>query len=439
MNRCCAGKGCCASSCGGGGCGASGLCLGSHQPAKHRLTMRTPARPQPHPMTGHFFSLDKSGLVGVAVNGVPIFYDHPGKDGARTLDLDFDECLGHTKGETYLYHYHFLPICLFRQLGIPSPSNLSFWQDQSGDFARYFPAAIGQVFAQAPPVIGWALDGAPILGPYGRDGKVVRRDQLDKCGGQVDPTSGVYAYYMTFEVPYLPSCLYGRPGNFTDQGLVEACRTLDCSPTPVTPYFLFPTNPPLDSPRWQAHSLSFGVLFLVLFVVVMILAAQEARIRRRYSLTAGRCLFFFVSILSFTRALFFLVDPYYTKKRFPPIIEAMLFTTTFPALVSCIAITLVIKMKLMASIKKMKSFKIYSKTQIGLAIWSVLQFLTQYVADAFRSAGNSHGILVICQAFFICWGITVAIGQLPMTFVSYTHESCTRVRAAYGRVCVSSA
>lgn len=31
------------------------------------------------------------------------------------------------------------------------------------------------------PVVGWALDGFPIRGPYSQDGNVVTADRLDAC------------------------------------------------------------------------------------------------------------------------------------------------------------------------------------------------------------------------------------------------------------------
>ena len=39
--------------------------------------------------------------------------------------------------------------------------------------------------------IGWALDGAPIMGPF-KDGIRTHKKMLDECHGAMDATSGEY-------------------------------------------------------------------------------------------------------------------------------------------------------------------------------------------------------------------------------------------------------
>eukprot|EP00438_Fugacium_kawagutii_P013667 Skav213140 [mRNA] locus=scaffold107:466615:469372:+ [translate_table: standard] len=68
----------------------------------------------------------------------------------------FDNCGGH--GDTYgHYHYHAPPLCLLRSLGVPVPVNSSWWKNEG---VKAWPS-------HGPELqIGWALDGAPIMGPF---------------------------------------------------------------------------------------------------------------------------------------------------------------------------------------------------------------------------------------------------------------------------------
>ena len=67
----------------------------------------------------------------------------------------FPEISGH-------YHYHAPPLCLLKSLGVPVPKKSAWWKSAG---AAAWPE-------HGPEVqIGWALDGAPIMGPFkGRGG-----------------------------------------------------------------------------------------------------------------------------------------------------------------------------------------------------------------------------------------------------------------------------
>jgi uncharacterized protein (TIGR03437 family) len=72
--------------------------------------------------------------------------------------LTFDSCLGH-QPQTGQYHYHVSPVCLRAELG----DNLVTLRN----------ARTGSAYAEQTsgwhhsPILGWALDGYPIYGPYG--------------------------------------------------------------------------------------------------------------------------------------------------------------------------------------------------------------------------------------------------------------------------------
>ncbi len=70
----------------------------------------------------------------------------------------FDACLGHQPG-TGQYHYHVTPVCLRAELN----DNITILRN-----SRTGPAYAEQTSGwRHSPILGWALDGYPIYGPYG--------------------------------------------------------------------------------------------------------------------------------------------------------------------------------------------------------------------------------------------------------------------------------
>jgi len=137
------------------------------------------------------------GVVGVAMNGVLFVHEHP-EEGWTWL---FDNCGGH--GDTYgHYHYHAPPLCLLKSLGLPVPKNSSWWKFEG---EKAWPESGPEV------QVGWALDGAPIMGPF-KAGVRAEKKLLDECHGAIDETTGEYRYYVVPEAPYMPPCLRGVLG-----------------------------------------------------------------------------------------------------------------------------------------------------------------------------------------------------------------------------------
>ncbi|MEO1643908.1 MAG: YHYH protein [Chloroflexota bacterium] len=148
------------------------------------------------------------GTVAVAVNGLPIYGPNEGGNlgfGDPFLDGILDFCNGHVGPSGY--HFHARPDCLFDTV-----------EDQVG------------------LVIGYALDGYPILAPYVCTDEsceeivqvssswqrtsdvtsaweaheyVAGSGDLDQCNGMVD-ADGNYAYYATDTFPYLLACYQGE-------------------------------------------------------------------------------------------------------------------------------------------------------------------------------------------------------------------------------------
>lgn len=134
------------------------------------------------------------GIVGVAVNGIEFT--------AGKVAWEFDSCMGHTDKAARTYHYHMSPVCLYRKLGIAVPSCPTWWR--STDPVSFWPARD----THASPIVGWALDGNAIFGPYGSDGMLITAasGMLDECNGYTDPVTGTYRYVLTPDAPYLPKC-----------------------------------------------------------------------------------------------------------------------------------------------------------------------------------------------------------------------------------------
>jgi hypothetical protein len=122
------------------------------------------------------------GMIGFTVTGVAFYnaLDDAGHDAAAHEVQDL--CNGHPQGKGQ-YHYHSSSPC------IPG--------------------------AEDNAVVGWALDGYPILGMRDAAGKRLTNADLDACHGRaervvVDGRAYGYAYRVTREYPYTLGCFSGR-------------------------------------------------------------------------------------------------------------------------------------------------------------------------------------------------------------------------------------
>lgn len=147
------------------------------------------------------------GVVGLAVNGLPIYgaFEAAPTYGDPLLDGIVDFCNGHVAPGGQ-YHFHGRPDCLF-----------------------------DEVDGQTSLVIGYGLDGYPILAPFecadadctevielesswayigGSEAALEANEyqegtgDLDRCNGKTR-SDGSYAYYATTTFPYLLGCHHG--------------------------------------------------------------------------------------------------------------------------------------------------------------------------------------------------------------------------------------
>ena len=138
------------------------------------------------------------GEVGIMKSGAALFnaIDAQGKD-AVAHEVQ-DTCSGHPQ-MSGVYHYHGLPACI----GFGSKKKHS-------------------------KLIGWALDGFPIYGPYGDGGNYLSNSELDVCHGVTEKRDvggevvKEFHYVANYEFPYTVGCYRGTPGR--DRPLVRARR-----------------------------------------------------------------------------------------------------------------------------------------------------------------------------------------------------------------------
>lgn len=124
------------------------------------------------------------GTIGVAKNGVALFAPVDAMNRDAVAYETQDECDGHPQ-QSSTYHYHDVPSCL-----------------QS--------AASG-----SSTVVGYALDGFPIVVERNAAGELPTNADLDECHGRVSPIEldgtevEMYHYSVTAEFPYFIGCYRG--------------------------------------------------------------------------------------------------------------------------------------------------------------------------------------------------------------------------------------
>lgn len=156
-------------------------------------------------------------VVGIMTNGVLL--------DSHEQTWSYDMCNGHSDTK-HQYHYHIPPICYLESMGVSVPESASWWINDEGTAVRPYE----DMSAQFPPtgsspVVGFARDGHPIKALYDSSGALQRSapfdGDLDECNGKEDGDG--YAYYITAEPPFVPTCLRGNVGSFTSVPTDKVC------------------------------------------------------------------------------------------------------------------------------------------------------------------------------------------------------------------------
>ena len=165
----------------------------THQVTEQNYLFQIPR----HPLVQEASTALPQGSVGVFLDGIP--FDNAlasnGEDITDPVSTTYeamDKCNGHVN-EHGSYHIHGSPDCLLDALG-----------DTNG---------------RASPLIGYALDGFPLYGPYAEDGNLAT--DLDACNGRTD-ADGNYRYHVTATKPYTIGCFRGSVNLNADTSKLDA-------------------------------------------------------------------------------------------------------------------------------------------------------------------------------------------------------------------------
>ena len=149
---------------------------------EHNYTYHFPLNPHPNSnaiaMTAHDANgALNMGTVGIAVNGVAFY--NPFDAGMEDASSIMDRCCGHPSPDNR-YHYHKYPICV----------NTPFVDKGNAH----------------SPVIGFALDGLPVYGPY-EEADVMARDSktnpLNAFNAHYDAVRGWHYHVTPGKFPYI--------------------------------------------------------------------------------------------------------------------------------------------------------------------------------------------------------------------------------------------
>ncbi|MFK7899708.1 MAG: YHYH protein [Cyclobacteriaceae bacterium] len=144
-----------------------------------------------YPEIASTHSATSLGVMGFAINGVPLFNQYAGPNEQElTSEINsFDQYEGHPTGSD-IYHYHVEPVYLT------------------------------QTYATDSSIVGFLLDGFPVYGPM-ENGAIVTNNDLDDYHGHVHATTefpdSIYHYHITSEAPYINGDgYYGTKGTSTN-------------------------------------------------------------------------------------------------------------------------------------------------------------------------------------------------------------------------------
>lgn len=156
-------------------------------------------------------------VVGIMTNGVLL--------DSHSQTWSYDMCNGHSDTK-HQYHYHIPPICYLESMGVSVPQSASWWINDEGTAVRPYEDMSAQFPAMgSSPVVGFARDGHPIKALYDSSGALQRsapfNGDLDECNGKEDGDG--YAYYITAEPPFVPTCLRGNVGSFSSVPTDKVC------------------------------------------------------------------------------------------------------------------------------------------------------------------------------------------------------------------------
>jgi hypothetical protein len=223
----------------------------------------------PTAVDSDMYDEDFGDPIGVAVNGVLIFHDHTKTLGSGETEItpvlrDFDACGGHSD-KAHRYHYHAIPHCLLRDMGswVPDDTTYMYGADSAAQVGPWPNAS------EPSPLLGFALDGFPIFGPYADCGTLKlgasagADSNLDECNFDAK----TQRYHLTPNAPFAPPCLVGDKGSYSDTIVPKRCPT-----TGIKNAFCFGEQCVL-SPPVACTSVAWVTWLNVMYIVLLVITA----------------------------------------------------------------------------------------------------------------------------------------------------------------------
>eukprot|EP00804_Cyclotella_cryptica_P024473 CCRYP_017553-RC/>CCRYP_017553-RC protein AED:0.36 eAED:0.36 QI:361/1/1/1/1/1/2/205/266 len=238
---------------------------GMYSPTYQHYTMLIPQDPGV-PVSEDEATPITDNVAGIMSNGVLV--------DTHQQTWSYDTCTGHsdTKGQ---YHYHIPPICYLKAMGVTVPDNANWWIQDNGYEVRPYDEMSNQFESKgSSPVVGFARDGFPIYALYDMENTLQRSKayggDLDKCNGKIGK-DGLYAYYITAEPPFVPTCLRGTIGSFS-----YAPTDIVCPRKGITNSFSFNSAVVENDSSSAEYQSSVNALRLHLYVFALVVAAAAA-------------------------------------------------------------------------------------------------------------------------------------------------------------------
>jgi hypothetical protein len=382
-----------------------------------------------------------AGMVGIARNGVPIMHHHldAASGEVREFAMAFDECGGHRGGRA-VYHYHLPPLCLLKSLNGTVPARPDWWLADRPE--RQWPTR-ADASGAASPLLGWALDGFPIFGPYDPDSGALQLSRaacaaesaLDNCNGKLLADGRTYAYFVTPTYPFAPPCLRGRAvgaaadepsaggatcpqGGYSPMGAtpVHACVTL--------PQYMFPEES--ETPAWTATTALLGAGFVLLLLSAQrpALALSFDRMARADAALAApppapgapgwraaasrlgalarspRLGWAALVLLCLVRGALLLIDPYGMRRLLPRALTGLLYGLAYPLLNA-------------AGVALLGAHGCLAGARAPAAAAALgTQLLVEVLMDELRAAALQPAWHALSHALYIAGGLAVSISSI---------------------------
>jgi hypothetical protein len=161
------------------------------------------------------------------------------------------------------------------------------------------------------------------------------------------------------------------------------------------PYFLFQVDPKLEGDKWDDQARALGLLFMLLAGV----GVGGIAVGCTFSLSPKAIGVLCLVGMTFTRAVFYIVDPYWMEEILPGWLNGIIYGIGYPFLNAGLCCILYQARQSVTSVS--------STIRLAAVAICVSEFLTQLIADILRGASVDSPVLVICQAFFIAWGVVL--------------------------------